>query len=662
LADYNLALPYYDDPAQSSAMLRELFAQTCKSLRRGEQLVLYVDDLHMLVTEDMGLVASFLTSMFPLLDECPQLHVVFTANQNQLKSIRHPLLDGAPVFNLGPLAADASANMITLPVKNILRFDYGVTKRMAEVNSHHPYYLCLFCHTLLNRQVHDGWVNQRDFDAALAEILGSHIEPFEEIWDESSWAERAVLSGMSGIQGTHGPMTRQEIVRFLQRIDNGVAPDGVGEALESLADRGVLVPMGAVSYRFHVELLRFWLREHSNPAEILKEVNWSRQPKPSPKAANVAVRPATRSRRREREQHSTARHLFLPVGAFLLGTFCLLATGGVFAAQFLDLPFLFLGEPTATPVMTVLSNGTVQPAEPSATVTIEPTATATPTPPLVIARTLPSITFMGRELEQSWGIYVMNADGTGIEPLSAEDVDDTSPVWSPDGQKIAFISQRDGDREIYVMDADGQNVVNVTRHPADDWTPAWSPDGSRLGFASIRAGNWEIFVMDTSCLGTPESCPDTLIQLTSDGTGNISPVWSPDGSRIAFTSKRPGNWDVYTMAPDGSDVRQVTTDPANDLAPAWSPDGTRIAFETNRNGDVEIYVTDANGTAPGQNVTNFSLANDHGPTWSPDGQFIVFYSNREGNWDIFSTSPDGQTIVNLTGTPGRDEQTPAWRP
>ena len=178
LSQYNLTLPLSDDPMQSPSILREMFAKTYEYLKRGEHLVMYVDDLHLLVSEDMSLVASFLTSMFPLLDECPQLHLVFTANQGELKRIRHPLLDGAPVFNLGPLAADASANMISLPVKNILRFDYGVTKRIAEVNSHHPYYLCLFCHTLLNRQVHDGWVNQRDFDAALAELLGSNIEPF----------------------------------------------------------------------------------------------------------------------------------------------------------------------------------------------------------------------------------------------------------------------------------------------------------------------------------------------------------------------------------------------------------------------------------------------------------------------------------------------------
>jgi Tol biopolymer transport system component len=276
---------------------------------------------------------------------------------------------------------------------------------------------------------------------------------------------------------------------------------------------------------------------------------------------------------------------------------------------------------------------------------------------------------MGRDTDQSWRIYVMNADGSGAAALSPEGLSDTAPIWSPDGQKIAFVSQRDGNREVYIMDANcaslpagcGQNAVNVTRHPADDWTPAWSPDGKRLAFSSIREGNWEIFVLDTSCFANPESCPDSAVQLTTNGSGNLGPVWSLDGSRIAYSSKLPGNWDIYSMTPGGADVRQLTTDPSNDLSPAWSPDGTRLAFESNRDGNVEIYVVSANGGAA-QNISNFPLANDHGPTWSPDGQLLVFYSNREGNWDIFSTTLDGQTVVNLTQTPTRDEQTPSWRP
>ena len=649
--------------AQTASALREIFGRISDNLPPDTPLVLYFDDLHALVRPDMSLVASFLTSLMPLLDECPALHLVFAVNQDALKQIRHPLLDGAPIYSLGTLTADASISMITGPTKGILRFDYGVTKRIAEVCSHHPYYLSLYCYRLLNRQVHDGWVNQQDFDNTLTEILDSSIAPFTKIWDDSTWAERAVLAGMAAIQGAHGPITGIEVVRYLQRQTTGVDEEVVKHALKTLAERGVLVPMGAVSYRFHVEMLRFWLREHTDLSEILAQVNWGKVAAGIKPAAKPSVRPEPY--RPASKTPPARRGWLLPValvGLLLCGA---LVAGGALAAQMAGVPLAFLSAPTPTPTPTATAQpgDTAAPlADAAVTATAEPSPTPSPTPALVVARTLPSITYMARDVDQNWRIYVMDSDGgnqTALTPV--EEGDDASPVWSPDGQKIAFVSRRDGNREIYVMDADGQNVVNVTRHPADDWTPAWSPDGSRLAFSSFRDGSWEIYLLDTACLPQPETCPDSLTQVTNDGNGNLSPVYSPDGSRFAFNSKANGNWDIYTMAIDGTDIRQITVDPSNDLAPVWSPDGSRLAFESNRDGNVEVYVIGAAGGAA-QNITNESQANDHGPVWSPDGQQLVFYSNREGNWDIFTITLDGGVTQNLTNTPARDEQTPAWRP
>ncbi len=648
----------------SPSGLRELFVDISTDLHKP--YVLYFDDLHHLLDEDISLMATFLSLFIPILDECPRLHLVFTVDENRRPELRHPLLDSASTFNLSNLSADASIDMITLPVRNILRFDYGVTRRIAEINSNHPYYLTLFCHTLVNRQGYDGWVNQRALDATLAELLASPIESFNYIWDNAHWGERAVLAGMAAMQGKHGPVTQQEVIRFLQKQDSNTTPEVVIDALERLAARGVLVPMGAISYKFYVELLRFWLREHTELTEILKDVDWSRLAsvlQKVPKSNLTTPPPAVAPRRQARFRAMLWSSLLIVL--FL----CAAIPSLLLASRFFDIPLPFLTPQqidengvAEEPVIVTFQDANTEVVENNTPTPDAPLPTATPTPALVVARSLPSIAYMARDVDQAWRIYVMNADGSEAQALSTEGVDDTTPIWSPDGQKIALVSRRDGNREIYVMDVTTKEAVNVTRHPADDWTPAWSPDGAKLAFSSIRDGGWEIYVMDTTCLATPETCRDSLVQITADNNGNISPVWSPDGTRFVFNSKATGNWDIFTMAIDGSDIRQVTVALENDLAPVWSPDATQIAFESNREGNVEIYVIDSNGVGPAQNISNISFADDHGPTWSPDGQSIIFYSNREGNWDIFSVAITGQTVTNLTQTAGRDEQTPAWRP
>ena len=654
--------PRQVDTALDSAMAVKYVLQQAAAGLGDCPLLLTLDDVHWLGDGDSSLpeLLDFLTN---LLAEVPTLHVLATLSDLSYGQLVHPLLAGASDFRLGPLSSEAAHQLITRPMLGALRFDTGVVKRIAEINSNHPYYLQLFCQTLYTCCARDGWVNQSDVDVVLKEVLALPNQRFQDTWDQSSWPERAALAALAGRRGAHGPITRQEVLNYLRRFDTGIVPSVILDALESLADRAVLVRMGALSYRFAVNPFRYWLDRYTDLADVLAHIDWDRlstQP-PAPAAAGgVAEEPEEESGRRGWGLGEWA--VVALSGTALIGMALLaLAFGGVLPSA------LRAPSPTATQ-----AESTVSYALPTPTATATPVPTPTPTRPVVVARVLPAIVYMarsntGQDQPLTWQIFAMNADGTNRQQWTQNGADDSTPVWSPDGRRIAFVSQRDGNREIYVMPAplppaqgavDGPGQVNITQSPADDWTPAWSPDGRQLAFASIRQGNWEIFIATADGSG--------LTQVTDDGMGNMSPVWSPDGQTLAYTSKRDGNWEIYTMpAPNvpgaRGERRRLTSSEGNDLSPVYSPQGDRIAFESNREGNVEIYTMNADGSNP-QNLTRTPNADDHGPVWSPDGQRLLFYSNRTGNWDLFVMSATGENVINLTDTPDIDELAPAWRP
>ncbi|MGD8752116.1 MAG: hypothetical protein PVG14_11870, partial [Anaerolineales bacterium] len=117
-------------------------------------------------------------------------------------------------------------------------------------------------------------------------------------------------------------------------------------------------------------------------------------------------------------------------------------------------------------------------------------------------------------------IYLINADGTGLQRLTDDLAYDAWPTWSPDGSQIAFMSTRSGNPDIYVMDADGSNVRRLTHHTANDIWPEWSPNGTQIAFPSRRDGDGEIYVMDAD--------GGNLQQLTDNRFEEEFPVWRPD--------------------------------------------------------------------------------------------------------------------------------------
>ena len=216
-------------------------------------------------------------------------------------------------------------------------------------------------------------------------------------------------------------------------------------------------------------------------------------------------------------------------------------------------------------------------------------------------------------------IYVMDADGKNLVQLTRHRAYDATPSWSPDGRKIAFTSDRDhlfvvgpgqiGELEIYVMNADGENVVRITETGGWNHEPSWSPDGTKIAFVSEpnRGGNPEIYVMNAN--------GKNPVRLTRNPGWDADPSWSPDGTKIAFESRRNETMDIYTIEPDGRNLVRLTKDAAGGNSPSWSPDGREIAYATKRNENFEIYVMDADGGNPA-NLTR-DPASDSNPAWSP---------------------------------------------
>jgi Tol biopolymer transport system component len=174
--------------------------------------------------------------------------------------------------------------------------------------------------------------------------------------------------------------------------------------------------------------------------------------------------------------------------------------------------------------------------------------------------------------ENNYDIYVMNSDGSDVQRITNDPAYDTHPSWSPDGNKISFVSAKDGNEEIYVMNTDGSDQTRLTNNLARDMNPSWSPDGDRIAFNSnlsdIDAGfgeDHEIYVMSTD--------GSNQIRLTKSPNNNGSPSWCADGSKIAFTSylKDGYNDEIYVMNDDGTDLTRVTESIGIDAGPSWSP-------------------------------------------------------------------------------------------
>ncbi len=225
-------------------------------------------------------------------------------------------------------------------------------------------------------------------------------------------------------------------------------------------------------------------------------------------------------------------------------------------------------------------------------------------------------------------------------PGSSVTLSATIPM--PAARSILFTSDREtpGVHQIYSMAEDGENVARLSFSGANDFEPRWSPDRSKIVFSSDRLGTRQIFIMDAD--------GDNVIQCTSTGF-NGGPDWSPNGQQIAFYSRRDGLNQIYVMNGDCSGQNRISNGTTIDYGPAWAPDGSQLAFVLQTAFTVQdIWVMNPDGT--GRTPLTAGTGINYTPRWSPDGSHIAFTSSRSGGQNVWQMTSTGLAQTQLTSS------------
>ena len=279
----------------------------------------------------------------------------------------------------------------------------------------------------------------------------------------------------------------------------------------------------------------------------------------------------------------------------------------------------------------------------------------------VYASDAPSIAFSSNR-DGDYDIYIMDIKGKNLQNLTNSPTHEFKPAFSPDGQRMAYVSSRhDGNPEIYVMNLNTKVSYRLTNHPGHDDNPAWSPDGQWIAFDSYREVTYDIYKIE------PDG--ENLQRLTHAVVDrNYNAAWSPDSQSIAFASFReaPG---IYIMDADGGNQRRLANQPQSGHTPSWSPDGKQIAFSDmilggHRDplfgGSRDIYTLNVDGSNLRRRTRHPSM--DIFPDWSPDGRSIVYYSRWNQKTDIYLIKGGlGRRAGRLTRHPANDMD-PTWVP
>jgi TolB protein len=216
--------------------------------------------------------------------------------------------------------------------------------------------------------------------------------------------------------------------------------------------------------------------------------------------------------------------------------------------------------------------------------------------------------------------------------------------------KIAMSCDRTKKKEIYVMDFDGTDVKQITRFRSIAISPAWSPDGTKIAFSLFNKRRNNVKNID---LYEYDFTSNTISLLSNRKGMNSGAAYSPDGTKIALTMSFGGNPDIYLMDRKTLQVTPLTKTFGVDVDPAWSPDGRQLAFVSSRTGMPMVHKL----TIGSDSVDRLTYAGRYNasPSWSRTNNKIAFAGWIDGHFDIFLMNPDGSTIERLTKNQGNNE-------
>lgn len=222
--------------------------------------------------------------------------------------------------------------------------------------------------------------------------------------------------------------------------------------------------------------------------------------------------------------------------------------------------------------------------------------------------------------------------------------------------KISMVCDRTSKKEIYAMDFDGSNTRQITHHRSVTLSPAWSPNGDKIAYSLIAKNrknvkNTNLYEFDFK---------SSKIKMLSDRMGiNSGAHYHPDGKKIALTMSFLGNPEIFIFDPDTKSVTRLTNNAGVDVDPNWAPDGKHLSFVSNRAGAAMVYRMNADGS----DVRRLTFAGSYNatPSWSPQNNKIAFAGWIDGRFDIFLMNPDGTNIERLTKNQGNNED-PSFSP